>query len=294
MSNVDSPAVARRRVRLALRAAREEKQLTQGQVAEAMGWSISKVIRIEKGEVNVSPGDLTVLLEHLGITDKKTVAELAESARVSRRERWTVSAEEREFYTPAMIELVQFEAEALTVRYYNNVLVPGPLQVRPYAEAVLARPPTPVPSGAREARIRLREQRRERLYAPNGPAYLVLLDESVLYREVGSARIMAEQLEFLRSIVVDAGARLQLRIIPFSAQNTKYNVAPYVLVDLDQGRSALLYRETAATDEIVDAEADVQAHRLIFDSMWASSSDREQSLEIIERRTASIRPSAGA
>ncbi len=89
MSNIDSPAVARRRVRLALRAARLAKKLTQSQVARAMDWSLSKVIRIEKGEVNVSPSDLKVLLEHLDVTDPDQVRRALEDARLSRSERWT-------------------------------------------------------------------------------------------------------------------------------------------------------------------------------------------------------------
>jgi transcriptional regulator with XRE-family HTH domain len=50
MSDIDSPAVARHRVRLALRSARDARQLTQGQVAQAMEWSLSKVMRIERGD----------------------------------------------------------------------------------------------------------------------------------------------------------------------------------------------------------------------------------------------------
>ena len=62
MTSPESPAGARRRVRLAVREAREARGLTQGQVAEAMEWSQSKVIRIESGEVTISPNDLRPLL----------------------------------------------------------------------------------------------------------------------------------------------------------------------------------------------------------------------------------------
>jgi hypothetical protein len=50
MASGDSPAVARRRVRLAVREALEAKDITQRQVAEAMEWPLSKVMRIESGE----------------------------------------------------------------------------------------------------------------------------------------------------------------------------------------------------------------------------------------------------
>ena len=62
MARVDPPAVARRRVWMALRRAREVKGYTQGQVAEEMEWSLSKVMRIEKGEVSISVSDLRALM----------------------------------------------------------------------------------------------------------------------------------------------------------------------------------------------------------------------------------------
>lgn len=67
----ESPAAARRRLRLALRRARETAGLTQGKVAEALDWSVSKVNRIEKGDVTVSTTDLRALLELYGVVDRE-------------------------------------------------------------------------------------------------------------------------------------------------------------------------------------------------------------------------------
>src|SRR2546430_9024966 len=83
MATDDTPAVARRRVRLALRRAREDKRLTQTQVAEAMEWSLSKVMRIESGEVSVSPTDLRALLPLLGVTDGPAMEQDRKSTRLN-------------------------------------------------------------------------------------------------------------------------------------------------------------------------------------------------------------------
>lgn len=58
------PAVAGRRLRLALRQAREAKQLTLTEVPELLDWSLPKVNGIESGEVTVSSTDLQAL-QHL-------------------------------------------------------------------------------------------------------------------------------------------------------------------------------------------------------------------------------------
>ena len=67
MTSAETPAVARRRLRLALRRARDAKGLTQQQVADELFWSLSKVNRIESGDVTISITDLRALLALLGV-----------------------------------------------------------------------------------------------------------------------------------------------------------------------------------------------------------------------------------
>ncbi len=287
MSNIDSPAVARRRVRLALRAARLAKKLTQSQVARAMDWSLSKVIRIEKGEVNVSPSDLKVLLEHLDVTDPEKVEELLGDVRLSRSERWTVSSDDREHMTPAMIELVQFEAEATAVRYYNHLVVPGALQTRAYAEAIFANYPKDFDAGTVEARVALRERRRGLIFRENGPEYLVLLDESVLMRVLGNSRAMADQIELLLRLVSET--KTQIRILPLAGVTKLFFLGPFTIVDLEEGQSTLLYRETAGGDEVVHDPIDVERHRRTFDQMWELALSREESAEALARQARKFR-----
>ena len=68
-AHVDPPAVARQRVRRALRKARDETPDESGRRGQQLGWSLSKMQRIESGEVGVSPTDLRALLDLYGVTD---------------------------------------------------------------------------------------------------------------------------------------------------------------------------------------------------------------------------------
>ena len=54
VSDSPSPTVQRRRLRAELRRARRDAGLTQEQVAAAMDWSLSKLIRIENGTRDIS------------------------------------------------------------------------------------------------------------------------------------------------------------------------------------------------------------------------------------------------
>jgi transcriptional regulator with XRE-family HTH domain len=280
MSDIEPPAVARLRVRLELRSAREAKQLTQGQVAQAMEWSLSKVMRIEKGEVNVSPSDLKLLLDFLEIRDPVRVQRLTDAARASRQERWTTDPADREHFTPAMNELQQFEAAATTIRVYQNLIVPGILQTRAYAEALFGT--TGGVSGLERiaARVDSRQRRRrELLYRPSPPTCLVVLEESVLMRPIGGPAVMADQLEDLMRTVAETP--LQVRILTFLASaRLQISYGAFLLSDLDE-RSVLVYRETGTSDEVIYVQEDVDRHRRVFEELWANALDEEATADRI-------------
>jgi len=61
--------------------ARQDKGLTQEQVAAAMEWSLSKMNRIEKAKTGISANDLRVLLPLYGITGEERTEELFTLAR---------------------------------------------------------------------------------------------------------------------------------------------------------------------------------------------------------------------
>jgi len=289
MSQVDLPAVARRRVRLALRSARESKLLTQTDIAKAMDWSLSKVMRIEKGEVNVSPSDLKLLLQHLDVRDPVQVGQLLDDAKLSRQERWSIDPVDREHLTPAMLELIQFEAKATTIRYFANVLIPGPLQTRRYAEAIFGNSaPKNLSAETAAARVSLRQRRVLQLYREPPPECQVILDESVLWRALGGgAEVMAEQLHHLLTLVSET--RLEVRILPFAAPASQFTyVGPFVLHDLERGETALLYRERMDADEVVTTPTELAQHRLMFDRMWAGASDAGTSRQMIAERAAQL------
>jgi transcriptional regulator with XRE-family HTH domain len=72
------------RLRVELRNKRTLARRTQKQVAQAMDWSTSKVLRIENGAVGISITDLRALLNYYEVEDKKQMAELIELARAAR------------------------------------------------------------------------------------------------------------------------------------------------------------------------------------------------------------------
>lgn len=283
MATDDTPAVARRRVRLALRRAREDKRLTQTQVAEAMEWSLSKVMRIESGEVSVSPTDLRALLPLLGVTDGPEMEQLFTDARVARRQRWTVKPEYREHLTPALVQLMQFEQEAAAIRYFHPLLIPGLLQTPAYAAEIFRIHVAGLSEERIRVRIEARLDRRKRLLAQaNPPQYLAILDESVLYREIGGPEVMGEQLVDLLEVMATTPT-LEIRVLPFTAGIPIALLGPFSILDMGD-QSPILYREGPRGDEIVASHRDLDEHHDIFERLWPRAYGDAETRRIIQQR----------
>ncbi|WP_433293511.1 helix-turn-helix domain-containing protein [Actinoplanes sp. CA-030573] len=282
-----SPTVARRHVRLALRDARERAGLTQPQVAEAMEWSVSKVIRIETGDVSIAPNDLRPLLSFLEVRDRDTVAELiaiAKIARSRRRTEWYHAPEFREHLSDAILRLIEYESEAVEIRYYQVYFMPGPLQVPAYARANLDSFGDDVPATTRRVRADARERRRQTMLSRLGrglTAY-ALLDESVFLRPIGGTEVFREQLRFLSELAADG--RLRMRMVPFKFDAAVTNNATFDLLTLSsEGRGEVLYRESGLHDEIVEDQS-VARHRRRFDKIWDAAVPEDDTLDYLRSR----------
>jgi transcriptional regulator with XRE-family HTH domain len=274
MAEGDSPTVARRRVRLAIREARDAAGLTQSHVAEAMEWSHSKVIRIENGEVSISPNDLRPLLTYLGIQDKTVVAGLLADARIARtrqRQAWYQAPQFRERLTPALMRLIEYEAEARAIRYYSVYFMPGPLQLSEYATALMGKYEEEIPADSIRILVEARTMRREAILRRLGSLEIfILLDESVLRRPIGGPTVSTD-------------GHVNIRMIPFSADVPLTNNATFDLLSLggDTDEGEVLYRESGMSDEIVEDQGTTSRHHERFQKIWQEAASEEDTIDFI-------------
>jgi transcriptional regulator with XRE-family HTH domain len=290
MTEGDSPTVARRRIRLALREARDAAGLTQLQVAEEMEWSLSKVIRIENGDVTIAPNDLRPLLSFYGIKDRKQVSDLLTSARIARarqRQAWYQAPEFRELLSDATRRLIEYEAEAVAIRSYSIYYMPGPLQTEKYAYALTGKFDAE-DIGSRERvqlLIKARQLRRDSLLTRLQTVKMyVLLEESVFMRPIGGPQVFAEQLREMRRLAGEG--LIHLRMLPYAldypiANNGSYDLLALSDSDMD---SEILYRENGMADEIVEDKATNARHRKRFEQLWHLSNDETDTIRFLDSR----------
>jgi transcriptional regulator with XRE-family HTH domain len=272
-----------------LRQGRQKTPLSQGDVAKKLGWSLSKVQRIEAAEVAVSVTDLRALLDVYGIVDPDMIARLSNDAQVSRRQRWVTPPEYREHLTPSLLSLLQFESEAVAIRAYQNVVIPGVLQTATVAEQVLEWGRSRITDEQRRVRFDVRMERRKQITEnPHGPRYLLILDESVIKRPVGPLEVMAEQLEALGEVT--QSPNLSIRVVPFEKGAKIGLVDSFQVLNLSEDPDdAVVYRESYNSDRIIDDPAEVRYCRDIFEEMWTSSMTEETTARAIAAEAARLR-----
>jgi hypothetical protein len=250
---------------------------------------LSKVQRIENGDVGISITDLRALLGVYGVNDETAIQQLTKDAAISRRQRWSVPAEYREHLTPGLRQLLQFEAEATVFRAYQPFLIPGVVQTPTMAEYVLDWFDKTLSDEDRKVRFDVRMMRAKRIIDDeDAPTYLLLLDEGVLSREVGGRAIMADQLEFVAEVA--QRPNVHIRIVKLAEGATVGMLGPFTVLDLsDDPADAVLYRESYTTDQIAHDPATVAYYRARFEGMWPRCYDEADSLRLIGAAAASLR-----
>lgn len=188
-----------------------------------------------------------------------------------------------------MLQLAQFEAEAVAIRAFHPVVVPGELQTPAYAKFVLSLHSGILSEDERRVRFEARMQRRKRFLDPgDSPEYYLILDESVLKREIGGLEVMAEQFESLMQLAERPD--VHIRIAPFRVGTTLGSGGQFTVLDLAEDyEDAVLYREAFTHDYIEHDPKDIAFHRQMFESVWYQSLDREKTIRAMSAEAALLR-----
>jgi len=209
------PTVQRRRLRVELRRARTEAGKTQKQVAEALGWSPSKLLRIENGQVGISQTDLKALLEYYEVDDPEQIKTFTEMAQQGRRQQpWS---HYRDVLYPDFMAYLSYESSASLLRQVEPLLVPGLLQTEEYARAInQAYALKDWTERDVERQTEARMLRQAILERDDAPEMFFILDEAAVRRSVGSpgnSKMLVQQLKRLQEI--NDNPRFSIQIMPF-------------------------------------------------------------------------------
>ncbi|GIF38770.1 transcriptional regulator [Actinoplanes xinjiangensis] len=284
------PTIARHLVRQRLRALREASELSPATVAELTGWSLSKLNRIESGDVTVQPLEVRALLRFYGVEDKNVVDTLARLSQASRTRQWY----SRYRLAGDFQRFVAFEHEAAVINIWQALFVPGMLQTEEYGAATTALSMRLSP-GDREvqARLKLRMDRqwafRERLGQPGAPRIVAVLDESVLHRPLGGPDVLRRQLDHLLTLAEQKDT-YSFGVIPLNLAHHSGIGGTFELLQFAGSDHAdVLFVETAAgTDSLTTDEEQTGLFKTIFQDLLRYGLTGEDALDMIRARRAAL------
>ncbi|MER5293284.1 helix-turn-helix transcriptional regulator [Streptomyces pharetrae] len=274
-SNVN-PTVRRRRLGQELRRLRELKGMTAEEVAERLLVSQSKISRLENGRRSISQRDVRDLCGVYEVEDHRIVDSLMQMAKDSRQQGWWHS-----FGDIPYSVYIGLETDAASLRVYDPQVVPGLLQTRSYAEALIQGAlPEATPADI-EKRVQVRLRRQERIAAEENPLRLwAVLDEAAVRREVGSKQVMIEQLEYL--LEMSQLPHVTVQLIPFQMGAHPGVSGQYAILEFpDAADSSVVYIEGVTSDLYLEKAQDVQKYAVMYEHLRAQALNVDQTREFI-------------
>jgi transcriptional regulator with XRE-family HTH domain len=268
--------VRQRRLARTLRRLREGAGLTIDQVAEKVELSPSTISRIETAQVSVRTRDVKELLEVYQVTDVQR-AELLELARTGRQQHpWWNEYK----VLPSVPLLAGLEADAAFIQQYSALLIPGLLQTKEYAAAVIGAIRHDAAPEELKQRLELRMHRQQLLSQKDAPDLWVVLDEAALHRTVGGPAVMHRQLQ--RLIEASKRPNITIQVLPYSAGPHAGMDGEFTLYSYrDPVDPDVVYLENTGGDLYLEHGDKTSRYRLIFRHLQAAALNPAESVRTL-------------
>ncbi|MGW3413892.1 helix-turn-helix domain-containing protein [Streptomyces sp. NPDC000888] len=173
---------------------------------------------------------------------------------------------------------IAYSERAVSIRQYAAHVVPGLLQTKEYARAVLSVGVTLSSDEQLEERLTARMGRQERLTSPDRPELWVVLDEAVLRRPIGGREVMRAQLE--RLLEAAAERHITVQVLPFDQGGHDAMGGSLTVLTLPDG-SEVAYTEGAHYGQLIEDPGEVERFAVTYDRLRAEALPPLMSLDMI-------------
>ncbi|GLH95877.1 transcriptional regulator [Phytohabitans aurantiacus] len=271
-----SPPTLRRQLGAELRRLRGDR--TVADVAAGLGWSESKLSRIETAHTGIRPKDLDRLLDVYALAQDARARIQALAGQARQRAWWEAYGD---VLPNAYETYIGFEAEATSIYNYEAQIVPGLLQTAEYASAVIAADGVYQDEEVHSQRVAVRMARQAVLTRNPSPQLVVVLDEAVLRRQVGGEDVMRRQLGRL----VEANDRkmITVQVLPFSVGAHRALAGSFVIMEFAGDSDHPLVYSEGMTGGVFRSRADeLRSYWMSFESLRTASLTPRQSVEFIQ------------
>ncbi|AZK95628.1 helix-turn-helix domain-containing protein [Streptomyces tsukubensis] len=275
----------RRELGKELRKLREERGQTLQEVAEALGFSHTKLARVEIGENDLPRvTDLQRLIDLLGPDmpeeDQETLLQLHRES--LSKEPWTPY----KAYMPSRMPTFRgLEQDATVMRAWQPSFVFGLFQTEDYATALyqIAKPVDETKTEYVEQNVRLRMERKELITRTEDPLELrVIMDETAVRRVVGSPEVMRAQ--YREIVELSELDHVTVQILPHDVVTYRAE-SNFILLDFSETLAPVVQTDMWNTVSVTDERREVQRNIRRFDAMRDSALPPARTAGFLEQLT---------
>lgn len=245
--------------------------LTQREFGRLVGYTESQISSIERGVRVPQPDFLEKADEILNaggllLAVKKSIEKAQAKARV-RHPGW-------------FRDYAKTEAEAVAIHDYSTQAVPGLLQTEEYARAIFTHRRPLLDEATIEKRVADRMARQQIFERWPAPTFSFVLEEAVLQRRIGGARVHADQLRQL--LRIGQLRSVELQVLPNDREEHPCMDGPFILLT-PKGRQQVVYLEVQGYPRLITDPDEVRVFSERYGIIRAQALTPRESLSLIEK-----------
>jgi hypothetical protein len=255
------------------------------QVAERLEISVATLYRYEGGQVALRSVEVENMCRLYGASAEMTEALMGLAKEAKTRGWWHAYGDA----IPRWFQVyVGLETAASHLRKFEPDLIPGLLQTKDYATAILRLDEVKTPVDEIEKRVKVRLERQALLFRriPPAPQLDVILGEVALRRSLNDRGAMAEQLRHVNEI--GQLANVTVRVLPLSVGLYRgAGISAFTILEFPSngnGRESeppTVYAGSLTGALYLDREKEVEAYGAMWADVTAISLDESESRQLI-------------
>ncbi|MGW4527929.1 helix-turn-helix domain-containing protein [Amycolatopsis sp. NPDC004378] len=282
----DAPSARERQLARELRQLRSTVGLTGKDAADRLGWSTSKVSRIETGRIGIGQDDLEALFVLYEVLDEKAehLRGLAASARAQGW--WDAYANN---LSSGYSSLIKLESGSVGLRCYCALVPHALLQTPEYSRHVI-QSTLQVPSPAEiDRRVDIARRRQAVLRRENPPMRLAaVIDEAAFRRPIrtpdGRIDTTVTRAQFRHLAELSARPDVTIQVLLFKSGIPPVTSGSFsVLESMATHRPDVVYLENKTRFFFIDTENEVHQYVQEFELLSSMALDPDDSRAYIER-----------
>ncbi|MEV4323009.1 helix-turn-helix transcriptional regulator [Microbispora rosea] len=268
-----------------LRKLRESKGISRDQAGQCIRASESKISRMELGRVGFKERDVTDLLALYGVEDEETRDVVMNLVERANEPGWWHRFND---LLPSWFQAyVGLEEAAERIRTYEVQFVPGLLQTKEYARAVIMAGAVGAAPEEIARRVDLRLERQRILDGEDSPKFWAVIDEAALRRPIGGVEVMRGQIQHLIDLMNQPNVTIQ--VIPFSygghaAEGGAFSILRFADPDLPD----IVYVEQLASALYLDKREEVDRYSEVMERLCAVSTTPTETVDLLRRIMADL------